>query len=218
MGLFKAPSSKTAITSVPLSPAFDPRASPSLSASMFMAMTMFTTNFIRAPAPTSPRKKVFLPITSKHGWASSFSDSSPAVRMTSCPLMAGTFEPLTGASTKRPPLALMAAPMSLEVSSSTVDMSTNFLPGEMPANTPCSPKTTLRADSGSDVHAKTMSHFSMTSCAVSATLAPFLASSSQRDFVLFHKVTSKPASMRRFAIAEPMMPMPKYPIVGFDML
>mmetsp|Transcript_67496 Transcript_67496/g.170283 ORF Transcript_67496/g.170283 Transcript_67496/m.170283 type:complete len:245 (-) Transcript_67496:122-856(-) len=189
IGELMAPCPTTSRISSPLSPAFWPMARPSLSATMLMPIIMLTTNFIRAPHPTSPRKKVFLPMMSKQGWASFLSASSPAAKMTNFPSMAGPLEPLTGASTKSPPLLLTACPISFEVSSSTVDMSMNFLPSVIPAKTPFSPKTTARADSGSEVHAKTRSHVSITSRGVAATFAPFSFKGSQREAVRFHTVS-----------------------------
>mmetsp|Transcript_30830 Transcript_30830/g.98304 ORF Transcript_30830/g.98304 Transcript_30830/m.98304 type:complete len:206 (+) Transcript_30830:337-954(+) len=204
-----APSLITAMMSSPASPAFVPMARPSLSATMLMPMTMLTTSFMRAPAPTSPRKKVFLPRMSKHGCASSCRALSPAVRITSWPCRAGPLEPLTGASRKRPPFASTAALISLEVSSSTVDMSTKRLPAVIPASTPFSPKTTALADSGSEVHAKTRSQASTKAFGVSATLAPLASNSSHFPRDRFQMVVGKPASSKRPAMAEPMMPMPR---------
>mmetsp|Transcript_13546 Transcript_13546/g.40261 ORF Transcript_13546/g.40261 Transcript_13546/m.40261 type:complete len:206 (+) Transcript_13546:331-948(+) len=204
-----APSLTTSKMSLPSKPTCAPTAKPSASATMLMPIIMFTTNFILAPAPTSPRKNVLLPMTSKHGWASSFSALSPAAKMTSWPCSAGPLEPLTGASTNKPPLARTAWPISDTVSTSTVDMSTYFLPAVMPASTPFSPKTTARADSGSAVHAKTMSQASTTALGVAATFAPFCFKSSHFSGLLFHTVTSNFASTNRPAIALPMMPMPK---------
>mmetsp|Transcript_23632 Transcript_23632/g.67784 ORF Transcript_23632/g.67784 Transcript_23632/m.67784 type:complete len:266 (-) Transcript_23632:87-884(-) len=204
-----APSLMTSIMSAPLRPAFWPTAKPSERATMLMPITMLMTSFILAPAPTSPRKNVRLPITSKQGCASSLRAWSPAARITSWPLRAGPFEPLTGASRKRPPLARTALPISNAVSSSTVDMSTNFFPGDMPASTPFSPKTTARAEAGSEVQAKTMSQDSTRACAVSATLAPFSANGLHLSLLRFQTVVGKPASTSRPAIADPMMPMPR---------
>mmetsp|Transcript_9571 Transcript_9571/g.19251 ORF Transcript_9571/g.19251 Transcript_9571/m.19251 type:complete len:273 (+) Transcript_9571:130-948(+) len=208
MGQVSAPSLMTSMMSEPWSPPFVPRASPSLRATMLMPMTMLTTSFMRAPQPTSPRKKVRLPRTSKHGCASSCRALSPAVRMTSCPCSAGPLEPLTGASRKRPPLAVTASPISLDVASSTVDMSTKRLPEVMPASTPPSPKTTALAEAGSEVQARIRSHASTRACGVLATLAPFASRGAHLSLERFQTVTGKPASRRRPAMADPMMPMP----------
>mmetsp|Transcript_75927 Transcript_75927/g.169851 ORF Transcript_75927/g.169851 Transcript_75927/m.169851 type:complete len:201 (+) Transcript_75927:465-1067(+) len=199
----------TSMTSAPCNPPFVPNAKPSLKATILMPMTMFTTSFMRAPQPTSPRKKVRLPRMSKQGCASSWRALSPAVRMTSWPCNAGPLEPLTGASKKRPPFAVTAAAISLDVASSTVDMSTKRLPAEMPASTPSSPKTTARAEAGSDVQAKTKSHVSTRAFGVSATFAPFASKGAHLSRDRFQMVTGKPASTRRPAMAEPMMPMPR---------
>mmetsp|Transcript_46662 Transcript_46662/g.123238 ORF Transcript_46662/g.123238 Transcript_46662/m.123238 type:complete len:208 (-) Transcript_46662:75-698(-) len=206
-----APSFTTSMMSAPLRPTSWPTARPSQSATRLVAMMVLTTSFILAPAPTSPRKKVRLPMMSKQGWASSHRALSPAERITSWPLRAGPLEPLTGASRNLPPFATMAAPISHAVSTSMVDMSMYFLPGAMPASTPFSPKTTARADSGSEVQANVRSHASISFCAVSASLAPFATSAftSGLSWERFQMVTGYPASMRRPAMAEPMMPMPR---------
>mmetsp|Transcript_61461 Transcript_61461/g.173333 ORF Transcript_61461/g.173333 Transcript_61461/m.173333 type:complete len:210 (-) Transcript_61461:100-729(-) len=209
MGQAMAPSLMTSRMSPPLRPDLVPTARPSLSATMLMPMTMLTTSFILAPQPTSPRKKVRFPITSKQHCASCCRAWSPAVSITSCPCWAGPLEPLTGASRKRPPQEVTAAPISFAVSSSTVDMSTKRFPALMPERTPSSPNTTARADAGSDVHAKVMSQDSTTDRAVSATLAPFSFRAWHLSRERFQTVTEKPASTRRDAMAVPMMPMPR---------
>mmetsp|Transcript_61957 Transcript_61957/g.134263 ORF Transcript_61957/g.134263 Transcript_61957/m.134263 type:complete len:210 (-) Transcript_61957:91-720(-) len=208
MGHVMAPSLTTSRMSSPLRPHLVPIARPSLKATRLMPIIMLTTSFILAPQPTSPRKKVRLPMTSKQGWASSCKALSPAERMTSWPWRAGPLEPDTGPSRKRPPFAVIAAAISFTVSSSTVDMSMYFFPALMPLRMPSGPKTTALAEQGSEVQAKVISHVWITSAGVEATLAPFSARGLHFSWERFQTVTGKPASMRRPAMAEPIIPMP----------
>jgi hypothetical protein len=62
-------------------------------------MIMLTTSFIRAPAPTSPKKRASLPMIENASSHSLKRASSPAQRKISCPSMAGFLLPETGAYT-----------------------------------------------------------------------------------------------------------------------
>mmetsp|Transcript_2256 Transcript_2256/g.6115 ORF Transcript_2256/g.6115 Transcript_2256/m.6115 type:complete len:246 (-) Transcript_2256:498-1235(-) len=109
---------------------------PSPSAAIIDPMIMLTASFIRAPAPMSPRKTDFLPIA----WRScsppestrSKSPRSPPAKNTSAPFSAGTFEPLTGASRKRPPAATIASWDRRESDSVIVEQSTTLFPEVTP--------------------------------------------------------------------------------------
>ena len=106
-----------------------------------------------------------------------------------CPLIAGPFEPLTGASTKRPPLAVTAAPIATHVDTSTVDMSTYALPGLIPSTIPVGPRATARAASGSDTIPKVMSTALTTSAAVGAVVAPADTRGPHLEASRFHTTT-----------------------------
>lgn len=58
---------------------------------------MFTTSFMRAPAPTAPSSRLRLAIRPKASPQCANSAASPAARMMSCPSMAGFLLPDTGA-------------------------------------------------------------------------------------------------------------------------
>mmetsp|Transcript_23594 Transcript_23594/g.76745 ORF Transcript_23594/g.76745 Transcript_23594/m.76745 type:complete len:205 (+) Transcript_23594:364-978(+) len=191
--------------------AFSQSAIPSENAPIIDPITMFTTSFIRAPAPTSPRKRLFLPITSRAGTTSLYSDSSPAHKKMSCPSMAGFFDPDTGASRKRPPLAVMASPIALDVAASTVETSTYALPAAMPSTTPPASNATFFATSGSASIANVMEHDLMTSAGVAACVAPAATASAHLSGVRFHTVTWFPALSRLSAMGVPMIPMPTKP-------
>lgn len=64
---------------------------------IMLPMTILTTSFMRAPAPTSPRKKCAFPMSSRAGTASLYKDSSPAAKKISVPSIAGFLLPDTGA-------------------------------------------------------------------------------------------------------------------------
>ena len=87
-------------------------------------MTELTMSFIFAPAPTSPRKKLALPMTSSGPWIRSNSASSPAAMKMSAPCSAGALDPDTGASRNDAPAPRTIDATAEDVPASTVDTST----------------------------------------------------------------------------------------------
>mmetsp|Transcript_20515 Transcript_20515/g.51133 ORF Transcript_20515/g.51133 Transcript_20515/m.51133 type:complete len:212 (-) Transcript_20515:39-674(-) len=124
MGALMAPREMTCSITAGSRSAFSVRDRPSEKDAIMEPITMFTTSFILAPAPTSPRKKCALPITSSGPVTRSYSALSPAAMKISAPCSAGALEPDTGASRNSAPVARMMAAAACEVPASTVETST----------------------------------------------------------------------------------------------
>eukprot|EP00965_Chrysotila_dentata_P082862 2734002-Pleurochrysis_carterae.AAC.3 len=92
----------------------------------------------------------------------------------SWPCCAGTFDPETGASRKRPPRACTSDSRSTMSSTLSVAQSTTALPGVTPASRPLSMRYTLEHASGVLSMTNVTSHSRMTSLGLAAmvTLGP----------------------------------------------
>lgn len=77
-----------------------------------------------------------MPIASRSPATSSYRERSPAPKKTSVPVSAGTLEPDTGASRKRPPRDVTASAVATLVATSKVEQSTSALPAATAASAP----------------------------------------------------------------------------------
>mmetsp|Transcript_102278 Transcript_102278/g.292775 ORF Transcript_102278/g.292775 Transcript_102278/m.292775 type:complete len:279 (-) Transcript_102278:36-872(-) len=211
------PSSSTSISCPPDSPDASASAAPSPRVAIMLPIVMFTTSFIRVPAPVDPKLNEALPMCPSSGRTSAKSSLSPPQRKMSWPAAAGPFEPDTGASRKRPPLAVTAASISCMRSGVNVAQSTIDLPGPMAPRT--DGKTASLASKVESIDHVTL-HAETTSAAVSTRVQ----SSGYEDrsgahaaAVRFHTTSLRPFFSRFSAMPRPMIPTPMKPIASsFD--
>ena len=111
-------------------------------------MTMLTMSFMRVAEPMWPQWTLSLPIAARSSAASRDSASSPPVMKTSVPCSAGPLLPETGASRKRPPRWVTAAPLVIMSSGRNVAQSMISFPSLTPERTPSGISYTDAAASG----------------------------------------------------------------------
>ena len=160
-----------------------------------LPISMFTTSFIRVPAPTAPKWNFALPIASKSAAQSAYSASSPPARTMSAPAAAGPFEPETGASRKRPPLDVTCSDSRIMSSGASVAQSTMHLPAPTPASTPPSISYTAFTASGVESITYTRSHAFTTSAGDASTVTASAASAFSASHLAaerFHTTSERP--------------------------
>jgi hypothetical protein len=138
----------------------------SASPATMLIRNVLTASFISSPLGTGPQSTACRTIGATS--VRTRSASSPATMATSWAFSAGTREPDTGASTYRPPAALIACSSPAEYPGEVVPMCTTVWPRTRRSNSPVSRRSTSSTASPLASIISTVSAFSKTSATLPA--------------------------------------------------
>src|SRR5580704_8262756 len=173
------------------------------------ASQVFSTSFIRLPAPATPSHSVRLPIALKTGASNALACSGPDASICSWPASAGPRVPDTGASTNSTSgrLLLAVAASSSVARGPMVPICTHAAPGRSAASTPL-PSVTAETVPASGSIVMTTSAPAAAAAGCRCAEAPSSVSGVVRPGVRFQTSTCRPALSRLRVIAAPIVPVP----------
>ena len=193
-------------------PAFWESTKASLKASIFAATMIWLANLVTPPAPMSPVRTMFPPITCISAKFLSKTSCLPPTMMASVPAIAPGSPPLTGASSISTPFSAQVAAIRWDTKGAMELMSIITEPLLAPSNTPSGPRMTFSESAESGSMVMMVSLAAATSLLEDAPVAPSVTTSSWLLPTMSYTVREYPALSRLRAMGFPMIPSPMNPI------